>query len=119
MPASGGPHPILAWRAAVSWDYWDFRRRESGDASSHRSSGTAGAASGGSSRNGRPCASVKVSREGSKDKRPAIAKATTISGLAMKLCVEVLPSLRPGKLRLNDVTMLFAVRCADSSALRH
>ncbi len=45
---------------------------------------------------------------GLNESRPASAKATTSSGLAMKLIVEVSPSLRPGKLRLYEVTIVFA-----------
>src|SRR5688500_14174121 len=36
-----------------------------------------------------------------------MASAVTISGLVMKDRVAALPSLRPGKLRLNDDTMVF------------
>ena len=38
---------------------------------------------------------------------PAKASAVTISGLVRKDRVAALPSFRPGKLRLNDETMVF------------
>jgi hypothetical protein len=42
----------------------------------------------------------------------------TISGLAMKLMVVARPSLRPRKLRLNEVTIVFGAS-APSGARRH
>ena len=53
---------------------------------------------------------VRVSVMGLKESRPERANAVTISGLAMKFMVEGFASLRAGKLRLNDVTILELVR---------
>ena len=45
------------------------------------------------------------------------ASAVTISGLAMNDSVAALPSLRPGKLRLKEETMVLALLAADVGAL--
>ena len=50
---------------------------------------------------------MRVSVSGLNDSLPASASAVTISGLAMKFIVVGWPSMRPGKLRLYDVTMVF------------
>ena len=60
--------------------------------------------------NGLPSAPISVSRAGSKQSRPARASAVTISGLATKLWVPARPSLRPGKLRLKEVTIVLGAR---------
>ena len=46
---------------------------------------------------------------GSKSRRPASASAITVSGLVTKLNVLAEPSLRLGKLRLNELTMVFGL----------
>src|ERR1043166_8297849 len=79
-------------------------------------SGTSGAGLGGSSLKGLPLASVSVSVSGLNESFPASEKATTISGLAMKFIVVGWPSLRMGKLRLYDVTIVLGV--ADASLER-
>ena len=77
--------------------------------------GHLGAGRGGSSRNASPSAPVSVSVSGLNDSRPAAANAVTSSGLAMKFIVVGWPSLRRGKLRLYDVTMVFgAAGCRRS-----
>src|SRR5881409_1955031 len=81
-------------------------------------SGTSGAGLGGSSLKGRPLASVSVSVSGLNESLPASDMATTISGLAMKFIVVGWPSLRMGKLRLYDVTIVFGT-VASSLARRH
>ena len=50
---------------------------------------------------------VKVSVIGLKRRSPENARAVTISGEPMNERVSVFPSLRAGKLRLNELTMLF------------
>ena len=50
-----------------------------------------------------------VSVVGSKSNRPASASAITVSGLVTKLSVFAEPSLRLGKLRLNELTMVFGL----------
>ena len=82
------------------------------------SAGTSGADFGGSSLNSLPAASVSASVMGLKDSLPAMASAVTISGLPMKFIVVGCPSLRRGKLRLYEVTMVLA-RSVASLALRH
>ena len=56
-----------------------------------------------------------VSVRGSKSIEPAKAVATTSSGLPMNASVLRLASLRPGKLRLNDVTIVFCSSPSTSS----
>ena len=65
-----------------------------------------------------PSAAFKLSRNGLNESLPAIASAVTISGLAMKFIVVGRPSLRAGKLRLYDVTIVFGT-AAVSLDLRH
>src|SRR6267154_2072556 len=77
--------------------------------------GTSGAGLGGSRRNALPSASVKVSVRGLKDSRLASAKAVTISGLPMKFIVVGEPSLRRGKLRLYEVTMVLGAASAAAA----
>ena len=57
-----------------------------------------------------------VSVSGLNDSRPPSAKAVTISGLAMKFIVVGWPSLRRGKLRLYEVTIVFGTASAASVA---
>ena len=54
-----------------------------------------------------PSGVVSVSWRGSNSRVPAKASAVTMSGLVRKDSVAALPSLRPGKFRLNDDTMVF------------
>ena len=56
-----------------------------------------------------PSGAVNVSVVGSKSRRPASASAMTVSGLVTKLSVLAEPSLRLGKLRLNELTMVFGL----------
>ena len=56
-----------------------------------------------------PSAAVSSSVSGLKSRRPAMARAVTISGEVTKQCVAGLASLRPVKLRLYDVTIVFLV----------
>ncbi len=53
-----------------------------------------------------------MSVSGLNDSRFAKAKAVTISGLAMKFIVVGDPSLRRGKLRLKEVTIVFGTASA-------
>ena len=76
-------------------------------------SGTSGAGLGGCNFTSFPWLSVTVSVSGLKDKRPARAKATVISGLVIKFMVWGCPSLRLGKLRLYDVTMVLGASDAS------
>src|SRR3989442_515993 len=69
--------------------------------------GTSGALFGGLSLNSLPSGVFKVSLSGLNDSLPPSAMATTSSGLPMKLIVSRLPSFRPGKFLLYDVTMVF------------
>src|SRR5215471_9480431 len=78
-------------------------------------SGTSGAGLGGSSLKGLPLASVSVSVSGLNESFPESDMATTISGLAIKFMVVGWPSLRIGKLRLYDVTMVLARRPSPAS----
>src|SRR5919202_4206534 len=71
------------------------------------SSGTSGAALGGSNLNFLPSFLVSSSTKGLNDNLPPRAKAITISGLAMKFIVSLLPSFLPGKFLLYDVTIVF------------
>ena len=80
--------------------------------------GTSGAGFGGSRRNDLPAASVTLSVSGLNDSRPASAIAVTISGLAMKFIVVGWPSLRRGKLRLYEVTIVFGA-APSAAARRH
>src|SRR5712692_10363960 len=80
--------------------------------------GTSGAVLGGDSLNVLPSAPVRESVRGLNDNLPATASAVTISGLPMKFIVVGWPSLRRGKLRLYEVTMVFGT-AASSLALRH
>ena len=50
---------------------------------------------------------------GSNSSVPAKASAVTISGLVRNDSVAALPSLRPGKLRLNEETMVLRLLLAD------
>src|SRR5262245_60462405 len=75
--------------------------------------GTSGAVLGAANLNGLPSAPVSVSVRGLNDRRPARAKAVTISGLAMKFIVVRAPSLRAGKLRLYEVTIVLAAAVAS------
>ena len=68
--------------------------------------GTSGAWRGGRRVNGLPSAPVRASVSGLNERRPARANAVTISGLPMKFIVVGWPSLRRGKLRLYEVTMV-------------
>src|SRR4030095_8625753 len=68
--------------------------------------GTSGACLGGVSLKGFPSAPVRVSVIGLNESRPARANAVTISGLPMKFIVVGWPSLRRGKLRLYEVTIV-------------
>ena len=54
-----------------------------------------------------PSLVVRVPCTGSKSSVPAMASAVTMSGLVMNDSVEALPSLRPGKFRLNELTIVF------------
>jgi hypothetical protein len=54
-----------------------------------------------------------VSVVGSKSSRPASANAMTVSGEVTKLKVLADPSLRLGKLRLNELTMVFGTPLAS------
>ena len=56
-----------------------------------------------------PSGASMVSVVGSKSNRPASASAITVSGLVTKLSVFAEPSLRLGKLRLNELTMVFGL----------
>src|SRR5487761_2233719 len=69
--------------------------------------GTSGAFFGGSSVNSFPSDPFRVSFRGLNDSRPPRARATINSGLPIKAIVSLLPSLRPGKFRLNEVTIVF------------
>ena len=53
----------------------------------------------------------------STSRRPVSAKPTTVSGDAMKLSVDALPSLRAGKFRLNDDTIVLTLAGLDVVAL--
>ena len=64
-------------------------------------------ASGGVSRTLLPSGAVSVSVSGLNSSVPARASAVTMSGLVMNDSVEALPSLRPGKFRLNELTIVF------------
>ncbi len=61
---------------------------------------------------------AKVSVSGLNDSRPASASAVTSSVLPMKFIVVGCPSLRLGKLRLYEVTMVLGIPTV-SLALRH
>ena len=61
-----------------------------------------------------PSGVVSVPWTGSNSREPPNASAVTISGLVRKERVAALPSFRPGKLRLNDETMVFASSFATS-----
>ena len=61
-----------------------------------------------------PSGAVIVSTVGSKSRRPASAIASTVSGDVTKLSVFAEPSLRFGKLRLNELTMVFGWPVIDS-----
>ena len=63
-------------------------------------------ASGAVSRTLLPSGAVRVSVSGLNSRVPASASAMTMSGLVMNDSVEALPSLRPGKFRLNELTMV-------------
>ena len=65
-----------------------------------------------------PSAPMRVSVSGLNDSRPARAIAVTSSGLPMKFIVVGWPSLRRGKLRLYEVTMVLGTSAA-SLARRH
>ena len=80
--------------------------------------GTSGAVFGGSSRNVLPSAPTRESVNGLNESLPTIDSAVTISGLPMKFIVVGSPSLRRGKFRLYDVTIVFGVAVA-SFARRH
>ena len=54
-----------------------------------------------------PSGAVSVSVVGSKSSRPASASAITVSGDVTKLSVFAEPSLRFGKLRLYELTIVF------------
>ena len=56
-----------------------------------------------------PSGAWMVSVVGSKSRRPASASAITVSGLVTKLRVLAEPSLRFGKFRLNELTMVFGL----------
>ena len=56
-----------------------------------------------------PSGASMVSVVGSKSSRPARASAITVSGLVTKLSVFAEPSLRLGKLRLNELTMVLGL----------
>ena len=62
-----------------------------------------------------PSGAVSASRVKSKSRRPARARATTVSGEPMKASVSGLPSLRRGKLRLKEVTIEFRSPVVASS----
>ena len=104
---------LAARRAAVLG-----RRDVGGAAAVEARAGTSGAAAGGSSLNGLPSAPVSVSVSGLNESRPASASAVTISGLAMKFIVVAWPSLRRGKLRLYEVTIVLGTPAA-ACARRH
>src|SRR5262249_4884284 len=70
---------------------------------------------GATSLNGSPAAPTTVSVAGSKSSRPASASATTVSGEVTNANVDFKPSLRWGKLRLYDVTMVLAEPSCTSS----
>ena len=55
-----------------------------------------------------------VSLVGSKSRRPANANAMTVSGEVTKLRVFAEPSLRFGKLRLNELTMVLGTPLAEA-----
>src|SRR3979409_815633 len=80
--------------------------------------GTSRPGRGAASRNGAPALPINVSVKGLNDSRPATANAVTISGLAMKFIVVGWPSLRRGKFRLYDVTIVLGASAA-SLVLRH
>ena len=61
-----------------------------------------------------PSGAVIVSVVGSKSSRPARAIASTVSGDVTKLSVLAEPSLRFGKLRLNELTIVFGSPVIDS-----
>ena len=71
------------------------------------SSGTSGAIVGGCNLNFVPSAATRSSFNGLKDNFPPNAKAIIISGLPIKLRVDLCPSFRPGKFLLNVVTIEF------------
>mmetsp|Transcript_33676 Transcript_33676/g.82632 ORF Transcript_33676/g.82632 Transcript_33676/m.82632 type:complete len:486 (+) Transcript_33676:505-1962(+) len=77
--------------------------------------GSTSTSPGGARRNSVPSAAVSVSRVGSKSRRPASASAVTISGDVTNACVFGFASLRAVKLRLYDVTIVFAAPCGTSS----
>jgi len=60
-----------------------------------------------------PSGASMVSVAGSKSRRPASASATTVSGLVTNDSVLAEPSLRLGKLRLNELTMVFGAAFAS------
>ena len=62
---------------------------------------------GGSNRTSEPSAAVSVSVVGSKSSRPDRASPITVSGDVTKLSVFADPSLRFGKLRLYELTIVF------------
>ncbi len=61
-----------------------------------------------------PSGAVIVSTVGSKSRRPASAIASTVSGEVTKLSVLGDPSFRLGKLRLNELTIVFGCPVTDS-----
>ena len=61
-----------------------------------------------------PSGAVIVSVVGSKSRRPARASAITVSGDVTKLSVFAEPSLRFGKLRLKELTIVFGCPVMDS-----
>ena len=69
--------------------------------------GVSGTGGGGFNLNLEPSLAMRESLVGSNDNRPARDNATTISGLAIKLIVSLLPSFLPGKFLLKDVTIVF------------
>ena len=69
---------------------------------------------GGSSETSVPSGAVMVSVVGSKSSRPASASATTVSGDVTNDRVLAEPSLRFGKLRLNELTMVFGLSMASA-----
>ena len=61
-----------------------------------------------------PSGASMVSTVGSKSKRPANARAMTVSGLVTKLSVFAEPSLRFGKFRLKEFTIVFGLFVASA-----
>ena len=86
-------------------------------AASNPPRGTSSASPGGSSLNLEPSAASSSSASGLNERRPPRASATTSSGLPIKFIVFLLPSLRPGKLRLKLVTMVFSPPPSSSGRL--